>query len=195
MTSRRTILLATLVALLQIGFLGWTILGRAAVLRDGRELVLKVEPVDPRDFLRGDYVRLGYEIGRLPPALFVDPSALGRNHSGAPVWVRMERHADGYWRPVAASIDAPLAAPPAPGQVDLKGRRAETWGASDVIVQAVMVHYGIERYYVPEGEGRAIEEGIGVRPFGIVAAVGSDGTPQIKALMDGDKRLYEEPWY
>ena len=26
------------------------------ILRDGREITLKVEPVDPRDLLRGDYV-------------------------------------------------------------------------------------------------------------------------------------------
>ena len=32
-------------------------------------------------------------------------------------------------------------------------------------------------------------------PFGIVAAIGKDGVPMIKALMDGDTRLYEEPLY
>ena len=41
----------------------------------------------------------------------------------------------------------------------------------------------------------AIEQDMRVRPFGILAAVASDGTPQIKALMDGDKKLYEEPLY
>ena len=52
MTANRTILAALVVALAQIGFLGWIIAGRAAVLRDGREITLKVEPVDPRDLLR-----------------------------------------------------------------------------------------------------------------------------------------------
>jgi hypothetical protein len=33
------------------------------------------------------------------------------------------------------------------------------------------------------------------RPFGILAAVAGDGTAQIKALMDGEKKLYEEPLY
>ena len=47
----------------------------------------------------------------------------------------------------------------------------------------------------PVGEGRAIESDLRERPFGILAAVASDGTPQIKALMDGDKPLYEEPLY
>ena len=41
----------------------------------------------------------------------------------------------------------------------------------------------------------AIEADMRARPFGVLAAVGRDGTPQIKALMDGDKRLYDEPLY
>ena len=53
-----------LLALAQIAFLSWMIAGRAAILRDGREVLLKVEPVDPRDLLRGDYVVLTYEITR-----------------------------------------------------------------------------------------------------------------------------------
>ena len=52
---------AAAVAVLQVGFLSWMIAGRAAVLRDGAEVLLKVQPIDPRDLLRGDYVRLGYD--------------------------------------------------------------------------------------------------------------------------------------
>ena len=64
-TLNRTIIAALVVALAQIGFLGWIIAGRAAVLRDGREITLKIEPVDPNDLLRGDYVSLFYEISRV----------------------------------------------------------------------------------------------------------------------------------
>ena len=48
---------------------------------------------------------------------------------------------------------------------------------------------------VPEGQGREIEIDMRERPFGIVAAIGKDGVPMIKALMDGDTKLYEEPLY
>ena len=41
----------------------------------------------------------------------------------------------------------------------------------------------------------AIERDMRVRPFGILAAVDDDGTPQIKALMDGDAVLFQEPLY
>ena len=41
----------------------------------------------------------------------------------------------------------------------------------------------------------AIQNDMRVRPFGIRAAIAADGTAQIKALMDGDKTLFEEPLY
>ena len=34
-----------------------------------------------------------------------------------------------------------------------------------------------------------------VKPFSVRVALAADGTPQIKALLDGDKVLYEEPLY
>ena len=43
-----------------VGTLALHIEKRASILRDGREIVLRTEPVDPRDLMRGDYVRLGY---------------------------------------------------------------------------------------------------------------------------------------
>jgi hypothetical protein len=34
-----------------------------------------------------------------------------------------------------------------------------------------------------------------VRPFGVRIALAANGEAQIKALMDGDKTLFEEPLY
>jgi uncharacterized membrane-anchored protein len=191
---RNSILMAVLVAVIQIGFLGWSIMGRAAILREGREVLLKVEPVDPRDLLRGDYVRLGYEAGTVDRALFVNPPADAYQAMNQAVYVRLAKGSDRYWRPVSASVGEP-ADTPADGQVDLRGTLSgyETTDAANN--RALQVNYGIERYYVPEGEGRAIETNMAIRPFGILAAVDSTGSPQIKALLDGDVRLYEEPLY
>lgn len=35
-------------------------------IRTGKEVLLEILPVDPRDLLRGDYVVLNYKINRLP---------------------------------------------------------------------------------------------------------------------------------
>ena len=107
--------------------------------------------------------------------------------------VRLKRDDDGYWRAVGASVETPLDNPPAEGEVDLRGVVAPGWSLDEA--STVRVDYGMERYYLPEGEGLAIERDMRVRPFGILAAVDEDGTPQIKALVDGDAVLFQEPLY
>lgn len=192
MTGRRLIVSALVLSLAQFGFLGWMIAGRAAILRDGREVLLKVEPVDPRDLLRGDYVALGYEISALPVSLFTNVVEGTESDMGAPVFVRLKQDADGYFRAAAADLK-PFETPPAQNEADLRGRL--TYGQIFYKETSINVDYGIGRFYLPEGEGLAIEKDMRVRPFAIKAAISEDGTAQIKALMDGDKALYEEPFY
>jgi hypothetical protein len=52
---------ALLSAVVLSAILGWMIADRAAILRDGREVMLITEPIDPRDMLRGRYMRLNYD--------------------------------------------------------------------------------------------------------------------------------------
>ena len=83
--------------------------------------------------------------------------------------------------------------PPAAGEVDMKGLVAGGWSFSKDT--PVRIEYGIERFYLPEGEGLAIQNDIRERPFSMLVAVGKDGAAQIKALLDGDTVLFEEPLY
>ena len=192
MSGKRLVAAAVAVALLQIGFLGWIIAGRAAVLRSGAEVLLKVEPVDPRDLLRGDYVFLSYDISRIPAKLIANIPAGRTSSEEGPIVVRLRKDADGYWRPASAWLGA-APAPAGEGEVDIAGRIAAGWDLTgDATLSA---SYGIERFYLPEGEGLAIERDMRVRPFGVRVAVARDGTAQIKALMDGDMMLFEEPVY
>jgi len=193
MSGRKLVIAAVLLALAQIGFLSWIIASRAAILRNGQVVLLKVEPVDPRDLLRGDYVRLGYEIGSVPVKLLRKVPADGSVTQDGPVFVRLGKDGDGYWRARSAALGAPSPSPPAQGEVDIRGD--VSGGQSLGSDASLRVQYGIDRFYVPEGEGRAIEADIRERSFGILVAVASDGTPQIKALMDGKTTLYEEPLY
>ncbi len=193
MSGKRLLLAACLVALAQLGFLSWVIAGRAAILRNGQEVVLKVEPIDPRDLLRGDYVRLGYEIRQIPVKLVENAPPGEFVTDEGPIFVRLGRDEDGYWRARSASLSKASGADPAPGEVDVRGSIRGGWSLGPDA--DFTVEYGIDRYYVPEGKGRAIETDMRERPFAIVVAVARDGTPQIKALMDGDEVLFEEPLY
>jgi len=194
MKSGRTLLLAALVAAIQIGFLGWMIAGRAAVLRDGREVLLKVEPVDPRDLLRGDYVRLGYEIGQIPIERVSNIPARPSGSRETPIFVRLEPTADGVWKLKAASFGEPLEPPPGAGEVDILGK-VRSWHVSETMGSIIRPEFGIERFYLPEGEGRQIEKDMRERPFFVKVAVGANGTAQIKQFLDGENILYSEPLY
>ena len=193
MTRYRLILAALLLSVVQIGFLGWIIASRAAILRDGREVTVKVEPVDPRDLLRGDYVRLGYEMSNIPVKLIGNVPTGATETAGGAIYVRLKKDADGYWRAASASLDTPSDTPLGPDEADIRGEVSVGWSLA--VETSLGVDYGIERFYLPEGEGLAIEQDMRVRPFGVRLALGSDGTPQIKALLDGDKTLFEEPLY
>lgn len=188
----RYLSIAVALVIAQTAVLGWMIESRASLLRSGEEVVLKTAPVDPRDLLRGDYVILSYDISTIPAAVIGDqPSEAGWQV----MYVRLKPGADGFWT-VAQAAFAPLA--PEPGSVVLETQRFYFYGGTDLKNNpetTLRLDYGIERFYVPEGEGREIETARNEGAVTVLARVGSNGQAQIRALrMDGEA-LYEEPLY
>jgi uncharacterized membrane-anchored protein len=181
---------ALLVAIVQTVILGSMIEGRASILRSGTEVLLRTAPVDPRDLLRGDYVVLSYDISSIPSALIkgTKPKA----GSWEPLHVRLTPGADGFWTVAEASFE-PLQAQS--GSVVLRSQPMEIYDWQFAESSNLFVSYGIESYYVPEGEGRVIEDGRNDRRVSVAARVSEDGTAQIRALMLDGVPLYEEPLY
>lgn len=190
--SRYLVAIAVVVALVQIGVLASMIMGRAAILRDGREVVLEVLPVDPRDLLRGEYVRLDYNISSVPIELFEGLAPDKADLDTDIVYVRVAPDEAGIWEPVAARFGAAPQAPAGTDEVDIRG---ETFVRNVSRAQFVAVDYGIERFYLPEGEGQAVEENLRQRNFRMAVAVDDHGTAQIKAFYDGETLIYREPLY
>ena len=106
----------------------------------GTTVYLETAPVDPRALFRGDYVILGYGIGQnaLPAA-----EAQEARESGRPIYVTVTTDRPG--RLVALGTERP---DPGPGEACLIGR-----SRGDGTVDFPQ----IAQYFVPEGEGRAIE--------------------------------------
>lgn len=191
--NRRWLLpIALAVAFAQIGVLVLMIAGRAAILRSGQEVMLSVEPIDPRDLLRGDYVILRYNISQISADLFEPRPQDAAQGKDSTVFVRLRAGDDGIWQAAAARAGQPLAQPAAEGEVDIRGTATSAWSDR---TGAVFVRYGIERFYLPEGEGRAIENDLRQRPFRMKIAVARDGSAQIKSFHDGQTMLYAEPLY
>jgi uncharacterized membrane-anchored protein len=126
---------------LQLCFVGGEAAMYQARLRGGEEVLLKVVPIDPRSLFMGRYMNLGYDISRLDTLKTLGGGASTRAYrDGQVVWVGL-RPQKPYARVVSVNLDKPA---PDPGIVYLKGvcRHPSGWFG--------MVHYGIERYYIPE---------------------------------------------
>lgn len=130
------------VVLLQLVAIGYQIWSSETILAEGRSVKLRLEPIDPRSLLQGDYVRLGYAISTLEGEQFPDADGkirvvLRPESDGVYVYGGYYEQ-NGVWnRPHQ----------PGPDEIILNGRTIGT----------DRVEYGIESYFVPEGTGREVE--------------------------------------
>jgi uncharacterized membrane-anchored protein len=117
----------------------------------GETYLLRAEPVDPRDLLRGDFVILNYEISR-PPQNIALPSFAWDER----VYVRLQPD-DGFW------VIETISRERLEGKPVLQAR----WQEGRLI-------YDLERYFVPEGMGDPPP------PYTVEIAVNPLGQPQIQ---------------
>jgi uncharacterized membrane-anchored protein len=181
-------------ALLLCGLILAIVVQRAAILRSGQEVRLEIVPVDPRDLFRGDYVILNYRIGTVNPP----PDPTKNFTRGQQVFVTLRPDANNKAQAVAISAERPAASEP---DIVIAGVVTSTSmcqlndsGARDCKLgtRAVGVRYGLESYFVPQGEGRNIEATDKAR-LEIVAAVAPSGQSAIKRLLIDSKPVYDEP--
>ena len=122
-------------------------------------VLLRVVPVDPRDLMRGDYVILGYEIGRDVPSSF---------EPGETVYVELLPEADGrHYRGGDTLRDRPSSGRFIRGTVD---------GSRRVV-------FGIVSYFVQEGKGKEYERAILDRRLSARVAIADDGQAALRALV------------
>jgi uncharacterized membrane-anchored protein len=149
---------------------------------------LRAAPVDPRDLLRGDYVTLSYDISRVPVATLV--GSRPTDDGEQTLSVRLQKQADGYWGITESSFE------PLPAKTDtvvLVGQPFDYRPSTEATT--IRVDYGIESYYVPEGEGHDLEQAPANGRLAIAASVSTGGTAQIKSLLLDGKPVYDEPLY
>lgn len=182
--------LLALVAVVQIGVLGKMISDRVSLIENGREVILPVQPVDPRDFMRGDYVVLGYEVS----APTLREENLGRPVSGfrpgQEVFAVWSPDGKGGWQ--VKSVDVSLPERLGVDEIAVKATLRSIWGASSAGVR-LNLRYGIESYFVPEGEGRTLEKVVRDKQVQAIVAVGGDGTAALKGLVVGGERRVDPP--
>ena len=182
---------AIVAAALQTAVIGYMVESRAAILRNGADIRLKTMPVDPRDLLRGDYVTLSYPISTIQKSIVT--GAVPQSGARVRLDVRVRPGADRLWAATEASF---AGLTPQEGSVVLRTQPFEIYASVDgELPDTLFVQYGIERYYVPEGEGRALENARNAEELEVEARVAKDGTPQIARLILKGEPVYDEPLY
>jgi uncharacterized membrane-anchored protein len=187
--TRRIWLALGIVALAQTAVLAGMVIDRVRLLRTGREITLPVVPVDPRDFFRGEYVRLGYDVARIPQQLLSGPAPA----ANAPFYVVLDRTDAGPWHPVGVTRDWPDSVP-ASGIV-LKARSSYPWPAAPSPTHTQWVRYGIESYFVPQGQGPELETLAREKKLSAMVAVDSRGNAAIKALLVEGRDKLQDPLF
>ena len=127
-------------------------------LRSGDEYRLQVEPVDPLDFFRGEYVALQYPISRVT----LDGT---RWEEGDVVYVPLRR-VDGHWTGEEGFRERP-------GEPFIQGRFRRGGG----------VEYGIETFFVQEGEARRYEQAMFQRRLYADVVLDENGKARLKDLV------------
>jgi uncharacterized membrane-anchored protein len=173
----------------QTGVLAAMVIDRVRLLSSGREITLPIIPVDPRDLFRGEYVRLGYEIGRVPSRLLEGPPP----RRNAAFYVVIEKRADGTWAPVKVTRAMPQET--SPDRIALSGRTAFNWVLWTSPNAMHQVRYGIESYFVPEGQGKRLEALAREKRMAALIAVDAKGNAAIKGLIVDGVLQYEEPLF
>jgi uncharacterized membrane-anchored protein len=165
---------------------------RAQILRDGTEVSLQTRTFDPRDLLRGDYVALAYDISQLPSGALRNQPAGSHNPI---VFVKLAPKRDGSYEAISVHADAVAVTN---SEVLIRGRVAygTNCGADGrSFCDKLLIHYNLESYFVPEGEGKKLEQARNNRKLMVVAAVLPSGRAAIKRLLLDGEPVYEEPWF
>ena len=137
-----------LVVVLQLLILFGMVGFKYYTLNFGTPVLLKTAPVDPWDVFRGEYVRLGYEMSRINKAMIKED--LSGDSFGQRVYVVLEKK-EKYWEAVAVHQKRPRLEE---NQVFIKAELQYY----DEYAGTYFLTYGLESYYVEEGQGKELEQ-------------------------------------
>jgi len=187
--SRKLLLSLAILALAQTAVLAYMVIDRVRLLSAGREITLPIIPVDPRDLFRGEYVRLAYQVGTVPMSQLEGP----RPRENAAFYVVLEKKPDGAWQ--TAKMTRAMPAETSPDRIVLKARMNYSWPTLVSATATVRVRYGIESYFVPEGQGKKLENLAREKKLAALVAVDARGNAAIKGLLIDGVLQYEEPLF
>ncbi len=172
---RRWLVIAAVV--FQIAALGWMAGKREWILAKGQTIYLRTAPIDPRDPMRGDFVRLRYPFNIVSERQMRGSVKDHLQERDYPVFAVFKPADNGLYVFDYLTDQLPTEGIFLRGRIDFP-----RWGRAGNVVN---VRYGIEQFFVQQGQGRKIESRRGFRgklqvPMEVQVAVGSGGTAVLK---------------
>ncbi len=169
-----------LAVILQLIVLAYMAAEREFILHRGSIIHLRTAPIDPRDLFRGDYVRLNYELSRIPTDTIKNAEGVEELKKGQKIYVTLKEGPNGLYERVEAHLHKPKTG------LFLTGRSVYPHRLSST-TSPLWINYGIEAYFVEQGKGREIEKQQGSRtdvqiPLEMEIAVSPTGKAVIKGF-------------
>ncbi len=136
------------IAALQVLVLAFMAGEREWVLRTGRIIYLRSAPTDPRDAMRGDYLRVNYDMSAVPRTSCGGRLTNETFDAVAPdtrVYALLRTNEDGMAEFEGLSLERPKEG------LFIRGRTDRSWG------EHLRVRYGVEAYFMQQGKADALQ--------------------------------------
>ena len=197
---RLLIILAAMIA-----FLSAMVIRHADHRANGREIVLTMEPVDPRDIMLGYYSIIRTDAHTLDMAEFDGPKTGWR--AGERAFVTLEEDQTGDWRPVGVFQEQPDGGVFLQGRIrfvstrsdmrerpgqdpELEGWRREREAVPGTERDELSMAYNLEAYYAEADQARELDTMRNEDRLRLIVSLAPDGRAVIKGLeIDGERRI------
>ncbi|MFH0755362.1 MAG: GDYXXLXY domain-containing protein [bacterium] len=155
------------------------------ILTTGKDVLLKIVPVDPRDLLRGDYITFQYDISNINSYNKNDQQIKNKDT----VYIILRQNGKYY---IAKNVQKTK---PIGNDLFIKGV-VESGGLesqTDLLLSQHLnnsnlhIIYGIEQYFIPEGKGRDFS--FWNKEAAARVVIDENGNPALKQIYIDDK-----PW-
>ncbi|WP_316811076.1 GDYXXLXY domain-containing protein [Pedobacter heparinus] len=157
---------------LVIGYINWAVAVKEKTLRNGKLLLLELAPVDPRSLMQGDYMRLDYQINRLPEETVLDKR--GTTTIGKRGYCILKTDSSGVAQRIRFQPDIqPLGAEEIAVKYYSNGNRSFT-----------RIHIGAASYFFEEGSAKKYEPA----RFGGLK-IDAEGNTVLVGLYDVNRKL------
>jgi uncharacterized membrane-anchored protein len=152
------------------------------LLAHGAKVLLRCEPIDPRSLFSGDYVILNYEISRIGKDIILNSDLKDIekiNHlERKDIYVALMQADDKHYRIAAVSDSF--------DKLKLKFSTIIRGRVYYADYDELRVRYGVESYFVPQREGRKIEDNM--RNVTVEVSVSGNGDSVIsKLFIEGEE--------